>query len=564
MEWLLARQIRPFIKLAAFASLLLNLTLLAPALYMLQVFDRVFASGSIETLVMLAVPVLLMLALGYYMDAARARTLAAAGRRIETCLAPEALATQLDACAAGARRDDDALRDVSQLRKLLASAGVLALFDAPWVPLYLLIITVMHPLLGGIAALGALLLFALGMLTEYSTRRHTERAMTAARASQRRTDALLRNAECVVAMGMSGAAIADWQVRCDEQHRAQEDLARTSARLAAMARIARQLLQVAALGFGAWLVIGREASPGIMIAATILLGRALQPVELLIGGWKAMIESRAAWRRLCERQISERQVRLALPTPKGRLDIERLTYGFSAQRPPLLRGVSFSVSPGESVGIVGPSASGKTTLLRLLLGMRNAQAGTVRLDGADISRWDRAALGRAVGYLPQDVELFAGTIAMNIARLQKPDAEAVLRAAKLAHAHDLILQLPDGYDTEIGEGGSLLSGGQRQRIALARALYGEPRLLVLDEPNANLDEEGDAALGAALSELKARGVTVVVVTHRRSLTSRLDRIAVLRNGKIEIFGHTATVLSRLGDSPKVLAFPASEPLQVSA
>jgi PrtD family type I secretion system ABC transporter len=564
MEWLLARQIRPFIKLAAFASLLLNLALLAPALYMLQVFDRVFSSGSIETLVMLGVPVLLMLGLGYYMDAARSRTLAAAGRRIETCLAPEALATQLDASAAGARRDDDALRDVSQLRKLLASAGVVALFDAPWVPLYLLIITVMHPLLGGIAALGALLLFGLGMLTEYSTRRHTERAMTAARASQRRTDALLRNAECVVAMGMSGAAIADWQTRCDEQHRAQENLAHTSARLGAMARIARQLLQVTALGFGAWLVIGREASPGIMIAATILLGRALQPVELLIGGWKAMIESRAAWRRLCERPVTERHARLALPTPKGRLDIERLTYGFSAQRPPLLRGVSFSVSPGESVGIVGPSASGKTTLLRLLLGMRNAQAGTVRLDGADISRWDRAALGRAIGYLPQDVELFAGTIAGNIARLQKPDPEAVMRAAKLAHAHDLILQLPDGYDTEIGESGCLLSGGQRQRIALARALYGEPRLLVLDEPNANLDEEGDAALGAALVELKARGVTVVIVTHRRTLTSRLDRIAVLRNGKIETFGHTATVLSRLGETPKVLAFPASGSLQVSA
>ena len=564
MQWLLAQQIRPFIKLAAFASLLLNLALLAPALYMLQVFDRVFASGSIETLVMLGVPVLLMLVLGYYMDAGRARTLAAAGRRVESCLAPQALAAQLDACAAGSSRDDDALRDVAQLRKLLASPGVVALFDAPWVPLYLLIIAIMHPLLGGIATLGALLLFGLGMLTEYTTRRHTERAMTAARASQRQADALLRNAECVVAMGMSGAAIADWQSRCGEQHLAQENLAHTSARLGAMARIARQLLQATALGFGAWLVIGREASPGIMIAATILLGRALQPVELLISGWKAMIEARAAWRRLSERQTPQRQARLALPTPKGRLDIERLTYGFSAERPPLLRGVSFSVSPGESVGIMGPSASGKTTLLRLLLGMRTAQAGAVRLDGADISRWDRAALGRAIGYLPQDVELFAGTIAVNIARLQKPDPDAVMRAAKLAHAHDLIQQLPEGYDTEIGESGCLLSGGQRQRIALARALYGEPRLLVLDEPNANLDEDGDAALSAALAELKTRGVTVVIVTHRRSLTSRLDRIAILRNGKIESFGHTATVLSRLGETPRVLAFPAAEALQVSA
>jgi PrtD family type I secretion system ABC transporter len=565
MEWLLARQVRPFIRLAAFASLLLNLALLAPALYMLQVFDRVFASGSIETLVMLGIPVLAMLALGYYMDAARARILAAAGRRVESCLAPEALATQLEVSASGARRDDDVLRDVAQLRKLLASAGVLALFDAPWVPLYLLIITIMHPLLGGIAALGAVLLLGLGMLTEYTTRRQTERAMSATRASQRQADALLRNAEAVVAMGMSGAAIDDWQQRCAAQHQSQEELAHTGARLGAMARIARQLLQVTALGFGAWLVIGREASPGVMIAATILLGRALQPVELLISGWKAMIEARTAWKRLCERQTLQRPARLALPAPKGRLDIERVSYSVAKNKEPLLRGVTFSILPGESVGLIGPSASGKTTLLRLLLGMRSPQSGVVRLDGADISRWDRTALGRAVGYLPQDVELFAGTVAANIARLQKPDPEAVLHAARLARAHDLILDLPDGYDTEIGEGGCLLSGGQRQRIALARALYGEPRLLVLDEPNANLDEDGDAALASALVELKARGVTVIVVTHRRSLTSRLDRIAVLRNGKIETFGHTASVLSRLGDTPKVVAFPVvAESLPVTA
>jgi PrtD family type I secretion system ABC transporter len=569
MQWLLARQIRPFIRLAAIASLLLNVALLAPALYMLQVFDRVFASGSIETLIMLAIPVAILLVLGYHMDAARSRALAAAGRRVEHCLAPEALANQLEAAAAGKRHDQDSLRDVSQLRKLLVSPGVVAMFDAPWVPLYLLVITLMHPLLGAIATLGALLLFGLGLITEYTTRRHTEQALIAARVAQRHADTLLRNAEAVVAMGMTDAALGGWRTRCDSQHAAQESLVRFSARLGAVARIARQALQAIALAFGAWLVIGREASPGIMIAATILLGRALQPVELLIGGWKAMIEARAAWRRLSELPARAPQSRLALPTPRGRLDVERLTYSFSAERPPMLRGVSFSVMPGESLGIVGASAAGKTTLLRLLLGLRTAQAGKVRLDGADIARWDREALGRCIGYLPQDVELFAGTVAANIARLQQPDPEAVIRAARLAQAHDLILQLPDGYDTDIGEGGGRLSGGQRQRIALARALYGDPRLLVLDEPNANLDEEGDAALAAVLAELKTRGVTVVVVTHRRSLTSRLDRIAVLRDGKIESFGHTATVLARFAnasgaDSARVVAFPAAESLPVSA
>jgi PrtD family type I secretion system ABC transporter len=564
MHWLLARQIRPFIKLAAIASLLLNLALLAPALYMLQVFDRVFASGSIETLVMLAIPVGALLALAWCMDEARSRARAAAGRRLESCLAPEALAVQLDQRAAGAadRGSGDALRDVAQLRRLLAGPGVVALFDAPWVPLYLLTIAAMHPLLGGIALLGAIALFGLGMFTEYATRRHAERAIETGRATQGHAEALLRNAEVVVAMGMTGAAIRQWEARCDQQHRTQESLATASARLGATARVARQLLQVVALGFGAWLVVGRQASPGIMIAATILLGRALQPVELLIGGWKSMIEARGAWSRLERRQPRPRPTRLALPAPKGRLEVERLGFAFSADRAPLLRNLCFTVLPGESLGIVGPSAAGKTTLLRLLLGVRSPQTGVVRLDGSDIARWDREQLGRAIGYLPQTVELFSGSVAANIARLQKPDPEAVIRAAQLAHAHELIQRLPDGYDTDIGEGGCLLSGGQRQRIALARALYGEPRLLVLDEPNANLDEEGDDALAGALTALKARGITVVVVSHRRRLISQLDRIAILREGKLEAFGPSSLVLGKLGEGARIVPFTA--PAQVSA
>ncbi len=566
MNWLFARQIRPFVTLAAAASLLLNLALLAPALYMLQVFDRVFASGSVETLAMLSLPVLIMLTLGYFMDAARARTLASAGRRVEACLAPAALANQLYlAATATARRNDDALRDVAQLRTLLGSPGVVALFDAPWVPLYLLIITLMHPLLGAIATLGALLLVGLSVITEYATRRHTEHALQATRAAHRQADLLVRNAESVVGMGMTGPAIAAWQVQCTEQHEAQERLGRLTARLGALARMSRQLLQASALGFGAWLVIERQASPGIMIAATILLGRALQPVEFLISGWKAMTEARGAWQRLAERSLSHgREPNMALPAPVGRLDVERLTFGVAANRAPVIRGVGFSLLPGESLGIVGPSASGKTTLVRLLLGIRVPQAGKVRLDGADISRWDRNALGRAIGYLPQEVELFSGTVAANIARLQKPDAQAVIRAARLAHAHELILRLPDGYETDIGEAGCLLSGGQRQRIALARALYGDPRLLILDEPNANLDEEGDQALCASLAELKARGVTVVLVGHRRRVMANLDKIAVLRNGGLEAFGAAPTILARLRDGAKVLPFPTTETLQAKA
>jgi len=565
MRWLFARQLRPFVTLAAGASLLLNLALLAPALYMLQVFDRVFASGSVETLVMLSIPVLIMLTFGYFMDTARARALSAAGRRVEASLAGAALGNQLhQAATAGAAGTDDALRDVAQLRTVLASAGIVALFDAPWVPLYLLLITLMHPLLGGVAVLGAMALMGLNLITEYATRRHTEQALQATRATKRRADSLVRNAEVIVGMGMTESAIAAWKERCTEQHAAQESLALASARFGALARMARQCLQALALGLGAWLVIGREASPGIMIAATILLGRALQPVECLISGWKALSEARSAWKRLGDRAIGGPQSRLALPPPKGRLDVERIVFSAAPNRPPLIRGVEFSLLPGESLGLVGPSASGKTTLVRLLLGIRTPQAGTVRLDGADLARCDRNTLGRTVGYLPQDVELFAGSVAANIARLQQPDSQAVVRAAQLARAHELILRLPDGYETEIGEGGCLLSGGQRQRIALARALYGDPRLLILDEPNANLDEEGDEALCAALAELKARGVTVVLVGHRRRVMHQLDKLAVLRNGALEAIGPTAAMLARLRDGTKVLAFPTAEPRQVQA
>jgi PrtD family type I secretion system ABC transporter len=295
-----------------------------------------------------------------------------------------------------------------------------------------------------------------------------------------------------------------------------------------------------------------------MVAATILVGRALQPVEHLIGGWKSLVEARAAWRRMSERRPARfNSAAVALPHPRGRLHVEHVTFTHSPQRPPLIKGVAFSLEAGESLGIVGPSASGKTTLLRLLLGIWTPQTGVVRLDGADIAHWDRDALGAHVGYLPQDVELFAGTVADNIARLGEVDSDAVVVAARLAHAHEMILRLPEGYETQIGDAGAVLSGGQRQRIALARALYGAPRLVVLDEPNANLDTEGEQALLAALKALKARKVTVVMVGHRPALMSQLDKLAVLRDGVLEDFGASAAVLPRLRSVPKRQLAPVS-------
>jgi PrtD family type I secretion system ABC transporter len=545
-----------------------------PALYMMQVFDRVFSSQSVETLVMLSMLVLLALGLGYFVDTVRARALAWAGRALDRRLSPIALTGCLRRAAGTTRRGDtDALRDIAQLRAFLSGSGILALFDAPWLPLYLLVIGLMHPTLGLAAAVGACLLIAVNVLTERLTRTHTGQALRHSRATSHHAESLTRNAEAIVGMGMTQAAVTGWQSRHEALLDAQAALVNASSGLNALARILRQALQVAMLGLGAWLVIDLQASAGIMIAATILLGRALQPVEHLISGWKTLVEARGAWQRLNERPAAvPAQNKVSLPAPVGRLCVERVSFTLAAGRPALIKNVTFALEPGESLGIIGPSASGKTTLLKLVLGIWKPQAGIVRLDGADIAHWDRDAdrdgLGRYIGHLPQSVELLAGTVAENIARLGAVDSSRVVQAAHLAHAHEMILRLPEGYDTQIGEGGAVLSGGQRQRIALARALYGQPRLVVLDEPNAHLDMEGEIALAAALKELKSSGVTVVMVGHRPALMSQLDKLAVLKDGALEAFGPGATILSRLRAADRApgrgSAAPAAETIEALA
>jgi PrtD family type I secretion system ABC transporter len=547
MSWLFVAQLRSFVLLAGAASLLLNLALLMPSIYMMQVFDRVFSSRSVETLVMLSALAFLALALGYSMDVVRARALGWSGRALDRRLSSPALASVLrEAAGVTGRANTDVLRDIAKLRAFLSGTGIYALFDAPWLPIYVLVICLMHPLLGLAAALGACLLVALGVLNERLMRGGTERSLRYSRDTTRHAEALTRNAEVIIGMGMTRAAVASWEARHDQLLDAQAQLGSASARLTAAARITRQGLQIVMLALGAWLVIDAHASPGIMVAATILLGRALQPVEQLIGGWKVLVEARGAWRRLSERSAAPTpHAGLELPAPSGRLELERVIFSPVPLRPPLIKGVAFTLEVGESLGVIGPSASGKTTLIRLILGIWKPQAGVIRLDGADIARWDRDALGQHIGYLPQDVELFGGTVAENIARLGAVDSEQVVAAARLARAHEMILRLPDGYETQIGEAGAILSGGQRQRIAFARALYGDPRLVVLDEPNANLDAEGEAALAAALGELKARGVTTIMVGHRPALMSQLDKLAMLKDGALEAFGPSATVLSRL-------------------
>lgn len=538
--------LRPFVALAAVASLVLNAMVLAPSLLMLQVFDRVFASGSIETLAMLVTLVAACLGLMTAMDIVRARCLAWAGAALDRRLGPEVLRALLQRSASvGGGAPVHALRDVALLRGFVGGGGVIALFDAPWLPLYLLIITAFDPWLGLVALVGAAGLFGLVWLNERQSRARIEASTQGSRQAARMLDAALRNAEVIAGSGMGEAVVARWSAANEEVLRLQAELMRQQSTLQASVRLARQLLQVAMTALGAWLVVREHASPGIMVASSILLGRALQPLEQMIGGWRSLVEARAAWARLRGEPLPAVPAGLALPAPQGRLEVERLVFHLPGQREPLIKGIALALQPGDCLGVVGPSGSGKTTLMRLLLGIWRAQAGAVRLDGADVAQLPPAFLAQHVGYLPQDVELFAGTVAENIARLGPVDDAQVLAAAQLAGVHELILRLPQGYETPIGEAGGALSGGQRQRVALARALYGAPRLLVLDEPNASLDAEGEQALAQALSQLKARGTTVVMVGHRPSMMRVVDKLAVVREGRLEMMGPREQVLAWL-------------------
>ena len=538
--------LRPYLLFAGLFSFAMNLLLLAPPLYMLQVFDRVLTSRSGETLAVLTIAVALALVTMAALDVVRAYLLAALGAALDRRLGPEVLDGLLtDAGRLGGRDHANALRDVHCLRSFFSGSGILALFDAPWLPIFLVVIALFHPLMGLMALAGALLMLGLAFLNERTTRKPLERAQAEGRRAARFIDTSVRNADVVNALGMLGSVTRRWSDFNEAAIAEQARATRAGAALSALTKFSRQFIQSAMLALGAWIVLDQQVTAGVMIAATILLGRALAPVEQLVAGWRALVEVRAAWRRLGELFAKRPALEppTALPAPQGQVAVENLVFGVRGMPRPIIRGVSFSLVAGEALGIIGPSASGKSTLARLLIGVWRPASGAVRLDAADVAAWPRAGLGPHIGYLPQDVELFPGTVARNIARLDEPDDGQIVRAAQRAHVHELILRLPQGYDTELGEG--LLSPGQRQRLALARALYGDPRLVVLDEPNANLDQDGEQALLATLHALKEEGVTVVLVAHRPSLLGAVDKVLVLREGAVEAFGPRAEILSRV-------------------
>ncbi len=544
----------------------INLLMLAPAIYMLQIYDRVLASGSVTTLAMLTVLILGLFALMAALDHVRNHIVIRAGVRLDERLGARvfdaAFAANLGSGRLSAGR---ALDDLNALRQFVSGGAVPAFFDAPWFPVYLAVIALFDVRLGLFALFGTLILVLLAWRNERVSLQPLAEANRYAIRSQQLATAQLHNAEAIAAMGM----LPDLRRRWATLHRGmlgQQQLAsERTARIGAVSRAARIALQSLVLGLGALLAVEGSITPGMMIAASILMGRALAPIEALIGVWKQWSGARLAWQRLDALLAAhpEQAPAMSLPRPQGRLSVENVSAAPPGGRDAVLQQVSFAIGPGDVLAILGPSASGKSTLARLLVGVWPARGGNVRLDGADIHRWNRTELD-AIGYLPQGVELFPGTIAENIARFGAPDAEAVVAAAQQAVVHDMILRFPQGYDTVIGEDGAGLSGGQKQRIALARALYGDPALLVLDEPNANLDEAGDAALLRALAGLRERGRTVVLITHRPGVLAVTTKLLLMNAGRAQAFGPTGQVLEAIKQQAEAMAErarPASAPSQ---
>ena len=514
---------RPLLHVAGF-SFVVNLLLLIPAFFMLQVFDRVLASQSRETLVMLMLGAAVALGIMLALDYLRGRLQGVAGNMIAEALSPAVARVLLAARSKGGEQTSgEGLRDVATLRGLFSAQGLLALFDAPWLLVYVAVIWLFHPVLGIAAAVSAAIMLMLAVLNDRMTRSSIETLQREAARSGRYLEASLANAEVVQALGMAPALIGRWRELNQKVLELQGPISQRTVAMAATTRALRQAIQMSVLGLGAYLVITHQATPGIMVATTILLGRALAPVEQVVGSWRVLAEGRMALARLREllEVATAEPPRMQLPEPRGSLDAQNIIYRPAGCERLILQGVSLRLAAGESLAIVGPSAAGKSTLVRVLTGLWKPTAGLVRLDGADLTLWPREALGPSIGYVPQDVELFQGTVAENIARLGTVDAAQVVNAAQRARVHEMILSLPEGYDTRVDNAGMQLSPGQRQRIALARALYGNPRLVVMDEPNSNLDGLGEQALADVLVDLQRQLVTGIVVTHRNGLVRNM-------------------------------------------
>jgi PrtD family type I secretion system ABC transporter len=554
--------VRTAMKTVLVFSLVINLLMLTQPVYMLQIYDRVLGSGKVETLLMLTLIAAFAILVMSVLDTLRNSVTVRVGCWLNDHLGPVYFESGVSARLKGAGNGAESLRDLSSIQQFIATQGLIAFFDMPWAPIFIAIIWMLHPWLGILALVSAFLLLLASLANDWVTRKPTSIASGIQAQAIRIADSTIRNAESVRAMGFLPAMIDRWRQANSGAIAAIASAYERGGIVMSLTKFIRNFVQVAILGLGAYLVLHNELTAGAMIAASILLGRALAPIEMAIGAWKNLMQARLAYQRLASQleQYPPAPARMALPIPEGRLEVNDLYFCAPNSGQPILRGVSFSAEPGEAIAVIGPSGAGKSTLCRLLVGLADADGGEVRLDGSEIGNWDSRQLGRHVGFLPQEVELFTGTVRENIARMSYDDSDTVIQAAVTAHAHPLIQRLPEGYDTAIGDGGVRLSGGQRQRVGLARAVYGDPKLIVLDEPNANLDQAGESALAEAIADLKRRGCLLIIVGHRPSTLAQADKVLVLQSGIVTMFGARDAVLEALsGESAGKDAVPMRKP-----
>lgn len=550
-------------------SFFINLLQLTSPLYMLQLYDRVMVSRSESTLWFLTLLVVVLFATMAILEMVRSRVLVRVGNKLDNLLSDRIFESVFKlANKMPGKASSMPLNDLTQIRQFMTGNGLFAFFDTPWMPIYIFVLFLFHPYFGFFAIFAGAVLTVFAIMNENTTKVKLAEANKLSRDSSVFVDASLRNAEVIHAMGMQSSMKKIWQKKYYGFINAQMIASDNAGFWANISKSARMLFQSLILGLGGYLAIKAELSPGMMIAGSIIMGRALAPLDLMIGTWKGFSNARSAYERLdgLLNEFPEGDKPMKLPAPKGELLLEGVVVVPPNAKQPSLKGISFQIQKGDVVGIIGASAAGKSSLARAILGLWPLVQGKVRLDGADISQWDKENLGNYVGYLPQDIELFEGTISENICRFTEVDPVKVVEAAQMAGVHEMILRLPEGYDTQIGQGGATLSGGQRQRIGLARSLYGSPVVVVLDEPNSNLDEVGEAALVEAIKALKQKETTVILITHRPSILQVTNKLALMQQGTLQMYGPTNEVLQKLqaqGQQPASKPAPSVQPQVVS-
>lgn len=548
----------------AFFSLFINLLMLVPPLYMLQLYDRVITSRSEETLIMLTAIVIVMFITMALLEIVRSKILVKIGNKLDSILSQRVFDTLFDlANKHPGKASSMPLSDLTSIRQFMTGNGLFAFFDAPWIPIYIAVLFMFHPVFGYFAIFAAIVLVIFTIVNEYSTKAKLSEANSLSRASSLFVDSNLRNAEVINAMGMKSSIRDKWKEKYYGFLNAQNDASNKAGLWSNLSKSSRMMFQSLMLGVGGYLAINSEVSAGMMIAGSIIMGRALAPLDLIVNSWKGFSSARTSYRRLDAllNDFPKDKEYMKLPAPEGEVILENVVVFPPLAQQPSIRGISMKINKGDIVGIVGPSAAGKSSLARIILGLWPLASGTARLDKADISQWDKEELGKYIGYLPQDIELFEGTVSQNIARFGEVDATKVVEAAQKASVHEMVLRLPDGYDTLIGAGGATLSGGQRQRIGFARAIYNNPVLVVLDEPNSNLDEQGEAALVEAIKFLKETDTTVILITHRPSILQATNKLAVIKQGALELYGNTNEVLAKISANANQTQAQASNPHQ---